>query len=378
MCKINNIIVKTKIMCALKHSDSKQLTLPLEVLKQDQNSEYLEIVKQNWKITFSRQYLASVHAKRVMGLIASQIREDGEIKEYYQITADKVIQETGLDKYEVYKRMKGVVYELTNIAYFIEDEETGRIVPRHLLDTTRFDNPAGYYNGMLTVAFNPHLNGIVNELAHYSKFELKSYVNFSSWYSMRLYELLYAYRDKTEIEWNIENYREWMGCGVELDREGNSRINKKTGKPKYIKYATHSNAIERTTREPIKEFKGTELEFKVFPVYATSVGRGRPAIEKVRFEFTWQKKSPYEKIVAWIEDSKDFERVYKRLKGYKVTDTIIVKYAKIIGKKKLNDLLHEWDVRQNEVNPKFEKILYPEKFCNKVIKDVAEQMIKEK
>jgi len=360
-------------MSALKHSESRQLTLPLEVIKEDLNPEYAEIVKQNWKITFSRQYLASVHAKRVMGLIAAQIRMDGEVKEYYQITVDKVISETGLSKYEVYKRMKGVVYEMSNIVYFIEDEETHTVVPRHLLDTTRFENPAGYYNGMLTVAFNPQLRGIVNHLAHYNKYELNTYVNFSSWYSMRLYELLSAFRDKPFVEWNIEKYREWMGCGVELDREGKPRINKKTGKPKYIKYNQHSDAISGTTREPLKEFKGTELEFRVKAIYGDSVGRGRPSIVKVRFDFVWQTLSNGQKISAWIEQSQEFKKVYDRLKKYKVSDAVIVKYSRAIGKKKLNELLYEWDLRQ-QPNSK-NKIINPENFCNKVIKDVGEKLM---
>lgn len=357
-------------MSTLKHSENRQLTLPLEVIQEDLKPEYLALIKQNWKITFSRQYLTSVHAKRVMGLIASQIREDGEVKEFYQITADKVINETGLNKKEVYKRMKGVVYELAQIVYFVESEEgDGTIIPRHLLDTTKFDNPAGYYNGMLTVAFNPQLNGIVNELAHYSNYELNSYVNYSSWYSMRLYELLYAFRDQKEVDWYIEKYREWMGCGVELDREGKPRFNKKTGKPKYIKYKSHSDAIAATTREPLKEFKGSDLEFKVEPIYSTSGGRGRPAIEKVRFKFVWQEKSTLEKILSWIEESEDFRKVYDRLRKYNVHDAVIVKYSRIIGKKELNSLLHQWDLRQH-TNSK-DKILNTERYCNKVLKDVA-------
>lgn len=354
----------------------KQLTLPLEVIQDDLKPEYADIVKQNWKVTFSRQYLASVYAKRVMGLIASQIREDGEVKEFYQITADKVINETGLNKKEVYKRMKGVVYELAHIVYFIESDDKEIIIPRHLLDTSRFENPAGYYNGMLTVAFNPQLKGIVDHLAHYNKYELNAYINFSSWYSMRLYELLSAFRDKNSIEWNIEKYREWMGCGVELDREGKPKINKKTGKPKYIKYPSHAHAIERTTREPLKEFKGTELEFIVKPVFAEACGRGRPAIEKVRFEFIWKQKSNSQKILAWIETSEDFKRIYERLRKYKVSDTIIVKYSRIIGKKELNSLLHQWDLRQHP-NSK-DPILNPEKYCNKVLADIGKKLEAEK
>jgi len=362
-------------MCALKYSDDRQLTLPLEVISGSLTPEYAEIVKQNWKITFSRQHLTSVHAKRVMGLIAAQIRDEGEVKEYYQITAEKIIRETDLDKYEVYKRMKGVVYELANIVYFIEDEETKTVIPRHLLDTTRFKNPAGYNNGTLTVAFNPQLNGIVNHLAHYSRYELNSYINFASWYSMRLYELLSAFKDKQFVEFDIDNYREWMGCGPELDREGKPKMVKKTGKLKYIKYSTHSDAIARTTREPLKELRGTELEFSVTPLFSAAAGRGRPAIVKVRFEFVWQRKTNSEKILTWVEQSEDFKRVYERLRKYKVTDDVIIKHSRTIGKKKLNELLYDWDLRQhpNSKNP----IQNPEKYCNKVIKDVAESILAE-
>lgn len=357
--------------------NAKQLTLPLEIIQKDLSPEYAEIVKANWKVTFSRQYMTSIHAKRVMGLIASQIRKDGEVKEYYQITADKVITETGLNSKEVYKRMKDVVYELANIVYFIESDNSQTVVPRHLLDTTRFENPAGYYNGMLTVAFNPQLKGIVNELSHYNEYELKSYINYNSWYSMRLYELLYAFRDKNYVEWDIEKYREWMGCGVQLHRAtGKPIIDNKTGKPKYIKYPSHAHAIERTTREPLKEYKGSELEFKVSGVTADACGRGRPAIIKVRFDFVWQKKSDYQKIVAWIEQSEEFKRIYERLKKYSVSDAVIVNYSRIIGQKKLNALLHDWDLRQLP-NSK-DRILNPEKYCNKVIADIGNKLKTEK
>jgi len=171
------------------------------------------------------------------------------------------------------------------------------------------------------------------------------------------------------VEWDIEKYREWMGCGVELDRERKPRINKKTGKPKYIKYQKHTDAITATTREPLKEFKGTELEFTVSAVYGQRASRGRPKIEKLRFDFTWPRKSNKEKILSWIEKSQDFRNIYERLREYKVTDAVIVKYSRIIGKKKLNQLLYEWDLRQEPRSRN--KIENPEKYCNKVLKDVA-------
>lgn len=353
-----------------------QLTLPMEVLQEEMSPEYLEIVKQNWKITFSRQLLTSVTVRRVMGLIASQIKEEGGVKEYYQMTADKVIQETGLNKAEVYKRMKGVVYELSTVCYFIEDEETGAVIPRHLLDTTRFKNPAGYYDGKLTVAFNPQLKGIVDQLSHYSRYELSAYMNYSSWYSMRLYELLYAFRDKEFIEFEIEKYREWMGCGVELDREGKPRYNKKIGKPKYLKYAQHADAIKKTTAEPLKDFQGTNLEFRVSPVYATSAGRGRPPVDKVCFEFLNKTMPASERVKFWCSKSPVFAKQYPRLKVWKVTDENIVKYAKTLGEQGINKMLREWQIKNmpESKNP----ILSKEKYCNSEIIRIGELSIKNK
>lgn len=363
-------------MVGLK-SESKQLTLPLEVINNEHKQEYADIIQQNWKITFSRQYMTSIHARRVMGFIASQIKEDGEVREYYQISAEKVIQETDISREEVYRRMKGVMRELAKITYYIEDEKNQMLIPRHLLDTTRFENPSCYMNGKITVAFNPQLKGIVDNLAHYSTYELNTYVNFSSWYSMRLYELLHAYKDLDCVEWEIDKYREWMGCGYVLDRDDKPRINKKTGKPKYEKYGnSHSNAIMYTTREPLKDFKGTDLEFTVKPVYAKE-GKGRRPIEKILFIFTnKRKKLPAgEQIEQWKKNSDSFPRIYERLKGYQVTDDIIVKYSRVIGKEKILNLLHQWDLRQIPTSKEEDKIKNPERYCNKVIADMGKALL---
>jgi hypothetical protein len=354
----------------MRNSQSKQLTLPFELMQQDLSAEYAEMVKQNWKITFSRQYVSSVYARRVMGFIAAQIKEDGEVRDYYQITVDKVIQETGISREDVYRRLKGVVYELSTICYFVESELDGRVVPRHLLDTTRFENPAGYYNGKLTVAFNPQLKGIVKQMSHYTLFELSTYVNFTSWYSMRLYEILYAYRDKQSVTFDIEDYREWMGCGKVLDREGNPRYDKKTGKPKYIKYTKHTDAISRTTNEPLKDFEGTDLEFKVYPIYEQRVGRGRPRIVQIGFDFVKKVMTPSERVALWCRNSEPFRKQYARLKEWKITDENIVKYAKVLGEKGINKLFYHFTEKNKSTKPIAER----EKYCNWYINHVGNEM----
>lgn len=351
----------------------KQLTLPFEALSAETSPKYAAIVKQNWQITFSRQKMGSVYSKRIMGLIAALIKEDGQVQEYYQITADKIFKDTDVvDRNQIYREMKSIVYELSEICFYLEDEASGRIIPRHLLDTTRFENPAGYYDGKLTVAFNPRLSNVVANLAHYSQFELKRYVNFGSWYTMRLYEILEAFRDKAYVEFGIEKYRDMMGCGAVRSFKGEMVTNAKTGKYKYEKYDSHSDAILKTTKEPLKELKGSDLEFVVTAVYADASGRGRRPIEKVRFDFVRKPMTPAERIEKWCSQSEGFKAVYTRLKRFSVSDAVIAKYAPIIGGEKLNKILHEWSLRiQDDAK---DKITNPEHYCNKVLKEIAEKI----
>lgn len=343
-----------------------QLILPLDLVERP---EYKEIVKQNWQFTFTRQMMTSVYTKRVIGLIIAQMKEEGEMREYYQIRAADIIQKSNLDKKEVYQNLKTVIRELIHVIFIFENEDEEKIIPRSLLDLTRYDNPVGYNNGVLTIAFNPALRDIIMQLAHYSRYELGIYMRFSSWYSMRLWEILYAFRDKPFVEFEIDKYREWMGCGAILnEKTGEPKIDKKR-KIRYVKYPSHSDMIDRTTQEPLKEFKGTELEFRVEPVLGETMGRGRKPIIKISFTFISGTKTTEEKI-ADLMQLPDFKRPYERLKTFKVTDEIIVKYYKLIGSQEINKLLFNWEERQRSQNP-VDHILNPQAYCNKVIADIG-------
>lgn len=351
-----------------------QLVLPLEL---EQEPNYKDIVKQNWRFTFSRQVITSVYAKRVIGLIVAQMKADGEFKPYYQIRAADIIRETGLNRDEVYYRISRVVFELAHVVFFFENPKEEIIIPRSLLDLTRFENPAGYHKGVLTVAFNPALKDIIMELAHYSDYELSAYLRFSSWYSMRLWELLSAFRDTGWMELPIDEYRDLMGCGYVLNPRTNEPIiDKKTKKPK-VKYPEAKDLIKKTTSEPLKELADTELAFTVSGVEdKLKVGRGRRPIVAVRFELLHKQRSTKEKLQMWCNTSDTFKKTYERLKKYKIEDEYIAKYTKAIGKEELNKLLHIWDLRQLPTSK--EPILNPEKYCNKVFKEVGEKALKQK
>jgi hypothetical protein len=353
----------------MNNNNAIQLVLPLDL---EQEPNYKEIIKQNWQFTFTRQVITSVYAKRVVALIVAQMKTDNEFKPFYQIRAVDIIRETGLHKDEVYYRMGKVVYELAHVVYFFENKKEHTIIPRHLLDTTRYANPAGYHNGVLTVAFNLTLKEIIMELAHYSEIELNTYLRFSSWYSMRLWELLSAYKDKGWYQVNIDEYRELMGCGIILNPKNNQPVlDKKTKKPK-VKYPNPADLIKKTTSEPLKEFLNTELAFTIKRVSdETKAGKGRRPIIAVRFDLINKPVDPIKEIQNWSNKSANFKKVYERLKKYEVHEDLIVKYVKFIGKEAINKLLYEWDLRQisNSKNP----ILAPEKYCNKVFKEVGEK-----
>jgi len=350
-----------------------QLILPLDLME---DPKYAERIKQNWKFTFSNQVITSVFTKRAIGCIIAQIKQENAVKDYYQIRSYDIITETSLDKSNIYKKMKEVVNELVNVVYFFENEEEEIFIPRHFVDTTRYENPVGYHKGVLTVAFNPALKPMFLQLAQYTDFELNTYLRFSSWYSMRLYELLSSFKDTGWWQVSINKYRELMGCAEERDNRGRTIIDKKTGKPK-VKYPKPADLVKYTTQEAHKELANTECAFDVFPIYdITKVGSGRRPIVEIRFELKHKQTPAKQQIEKWckLSEQKDgkFKRMCERLKNYKVTDDLIVKYGKIIGSEKLNKLLHEWDLRQKSNSNRIEN---PEKYCNKVIADIGKKLI---
>lgn len=358
----------------MENNNAVQLVLPLGL---EQEPKYKDIVKQNWQFTFSRQVMTSVYAKRVVGLVVSQMKESGEFKPYYQLRALDIIRETGLNRVEVYDRMKKVVFELAHVVYFFENEKDETIIPRSLLDLSRFENPVGYHQGVLTIAFNPTLKDIIMELAHYSDYELSAYLRFSSWYSMRLWEMLSAFRDTGWMEKPIDEYRDLMGCGYVLNPKTNEPIiDKRTKKPR-VKYPNPADLIKYTTAEPFKELFSTELAFTVTPIYdKLKSGKGRRPIIAVRFDLIHKQRTAEEKCKMWCITSEDFRKTYERLKKYMITDENIAKYAMLIGKDELEKLLKQWYNRQlpGSKNP----ILNVEKFCNKVIYDIGIKILEAK
>jgi hypothetical protein len=338
----------------MRDKRSPQLYLPLELAQRPQFKEY---VKQHWNVTFARQKKVSVCAKRIMVLVLAQIRDNEfEFKPYYQMhVLDVISPENGTDIKSAYKEVKKAFEELTHQAWYFEDLKNQRFVPRHILDTTKVREVDGfeccYDKGQITVVINPALKPYFLQLAHYTTYEIKHYMTFKSWYSMRLFELLAAYKDTGIWVVNIEEFRYLIDC-----------------KEKYPKVP---DLLKYTLTEPLEELEKTQYAFTYTQLYeGAKRGAGRRAI--VALQFNLKKVEPQSIPQDWYEFSDEHKRVLMELKLFKVTEKNIIRYAKPIGLQGAKKLLREWQIKDQSN----ERIDNKEKYCNAVWVRVGKEALK--
>lgn len=307
-----------------------QMTLPLIYTERDVKA----YAKQHWNATFARQRKVSVYAKRIMANVLTMIKEDdSSLRPYYQMHISSVISNTDVD---AYTKIKAAFIELSQLHWLLEDLEKKRFEVRHLLNTS--DINCRYEDGYITVVLNPILKPYFIELAHYTIYELKHYMHFSSWYSLRMFELLSAFKD-TGVWWvAIDEFRLLMDCEK--------------------KYPNQHDMLKKTLTEPLQELEATDLAFTYEPVFDMySHSRGRKPV--IALEFQLKKARPKNIPKEWFEFSDEHKKVLLRLRTWQVTDANIVRYAKAIGLERANKLLYEWQLKGKEIQDKA-------KYCNAV------------
>lgn len=316
--------------------------------------EFKEQVKQHWNITFARQGKISVVAKRMIALILTQIQENAnQLKPYFELHATDVI--VGSDSGKAYKEIKQAFQDLASAVWIIEDIKSKKFEPRNLLDTTKTEKRDGfktaYDNGRITIALNPALEDYFIALSQYSKYELKNYMTFQSWYSMRFWEILSAYKDTGKWYVPLQEYRKLMDCEK--------------------KYKSPNRLIEMTTAEPLEELKGSDLEFTFEKVFDRFSGRGRPALIGINFILVNAKKTPEMKLEEWKKVSPEREMIINDLtKRWKIPAVVLVKHLptlKIDGAKRLIKSFEEKERSNRKIDSK-------EKFCTKAMKMMSDQI----
>ncbi|MGX5858737.1 replication initiation protein [Dyadobacter jiangsuensis] len=322
-----------------------QVALPLEF----HPNKVKEYAKQHWNITFARQKKVSVYAKRIIANVLAMIREDDlELRQYYQMHVTDVAR-TDQDISSVYKEVKKAFDELTDLKWLIEDIHRKKFSYRHLLNTS--DVHCGYDNGIILVALNPILKPYFIEIAHYTTYELKHYMHFSSWYSMRMFELLSAFSDTGVWRVPILAFRELMDCES--------------------KYPNNTKALlDYILTKPLEELEPTKYAFTYAPVFDDNHKvRGRKPI--IALEFQLKSIEPKNVPQEWFEFSDEHKKVLLRLRTWQVTDVNIVRYAKAIGMERANKLLYEWQLKGKEIEDKT-------KYCNAVWVRVGKAAMGEK
>ena len=338
----------------MENKNSTQVFIPFD-FKEKNIGLY---ARQSWNTTFGRQQNVGVMPKRIMVAVLSQIKkEDLDFKPFYRFH----VSEFALPNQDVralYKELKTAFIKLTDLKWFFEDLNKEDILKskfavRHLLNTS--DINCGYDNGYLTIVLNPILKPLFIEIAHYTTFDLKWYMTFSSWYSMRLFEILSAYKDTGWWEVSIDEYRAIMDCEN--------------------KFSNPYDLIKKTTTTPLLELEKTKMAFTVEPITQKMIGqKGRPPI--VSLKFTLKNAQPKIKAIPndWFKNP-DHSKLLEKMKNrYKLSEANIVKYSNVIGLKSVKELLNSWDIKEASSDPIKNKLHY----CNLVFVAMGKKVTEEK
>lgn len=315
-------------------------------------------VRQHRKMTFSHQKKISVLSKRIMARVLEQIKYgETTLCPAYRVAVLDLIRDTNLDPSNVYKYAKAAVDELADIRWNFEDIENRVYIPRHLLNTSLPARDSSRVDdGIITIVLNPELAPyFVNLAGQYTTFGLDGYLELSSWYAMRLFEMLASWDDKPAWYVSIEEFRELMDCAPEVDKRGKPKKDKAGAL--VMKYPATKDLIEQTITRSQAELADTRYAFDFVAITAAKVGRGRPKITHLEFRV----KKPRRTSIPpeWLENPQCL-RLIEGLRKFEVSDSNIVEYWEIIKPAGLNRLLYEWMVKENSPDRINSKI----KYCN--------------
>ena len=339
---------------------TKQVSLPFTFDK----SEAKAFIKQHWNLTFARQKKISIYSKRIIVNVMSMISEkETDFQTVYKMHVSDVVFPSPKDKTPTsnetsssyYTRVRNAFEELIDLKWLIEDKKQSRFVYHHLLDTTKTMINDGiqssYQNGEITVVLNPALKPYFMELAHYTTYDLKYYMHFKSWYSMRLFELLSAFKDTGIWKVSIKEFRLLMDCQE--------------------KYPQTRDLLKHTLNEPILELAGTSMDFDVEKVFdqKSIKTKGRPFISGLIFNL---KNVELKKIPdSWYASPK-FRIASEKLLKFRISELNITRYAHALGEKGVNKLIHAWEKKQNSSD----KIKDLTRYCNAAFVRAGKEAIK--
>lgn len=300
-------------------------------------------IKQHWNFTFAKQKKISVYAKRIMANVLSMIRNEQSFRPYYEMKVKDIIPDD-INSENVYQEVKKSLRQLLSQVWDIENITDKKYIPYQLVISGKDNTFYDYGKGVIRIALHPDLKDFFIELSHYTTYEIKWYMSLSSWYSMRMFELLSAFKDTGIWVVSIEEYRKLMDCEK--------------------KYPDLHDLLKYTLTEPLAELEKTDVAFSYTPILdANHRGRGRKPI--VALEFKLKKVTPKKIPASWYQFSDEYKRILEGLLNYGISEAHITKYAPHIGIEGVKEIMKVFYKAQLNAEIKDKKAYYNKIWLNK-------------
>lgn len=252
-----------------------------------------EIVKKGNELVRSRISITNVSSSRILAALIAQIRpDDSALTTTYSIDAHKFLVNDGGNSYQKIKNCcrdlasSYAEIELASIYPIISDDDAKFVA-------LPFFGRIQYYKGKINAVFNPTMRDFLFELkGQFTKYNLIEYLQLSTIYSQRLYEILKSYYSQGEVTISLKDLHETLGTPISI-RTDFSQFRRRV--------------LESTYKEILKK---THFFYEWFPIK-----EGR-AIVAINFVFTHKKCIPISKSKKIDNDTKRIKKNNAIFKKY--------------------------------------------------------------
>lgn len=176
------------------------------------NSEHFTVAAND--IIRGKQAMTLQTARLVRLLITQVVKEDKDLKTYCCKILD-LAEFLKIPSSNLYRDIRGICEcAMKSVVYIGTGNPKEPWKMFHWLDTAEYDG-----NGMITLKLSDKIKPYVLELEKwFTQYQLKNILEFSSYYAIRLYEIIKCedgyqnHRDSNEIEFEIIKLRQYFGC----------------------------------------------------------------------------------------------------------------------------------------------------------------------
>lgn len=239
----------------------------------------------NFKVTKSNdliqktRFSLSLQEQKIIAYIVSQVEPEDQDFTPYVFDMKNFCEICGITPRGAYKNLKETIKALADKSFWFKDEEKGEEVLLRWIGSAKLSKEKGKIIVTISPDMKPFLLALKGMFTTYSYFNI---ANFSSRYSIRLFEILKSYANVKSVVFDIDDFKKLM------DAENYEEY-------KYLKKRCIQPAIEE-----INQY--TEMD-----VALDEVRKGKKVIQ-LKFYIEEKKKKP---IFVYDRDFKKLGRKHK-------------------------------------------------------------------